>query len=126
MMVHILVVRRAKNLGYVLRDVTGDILDRHVPVDQLKVTSVKPRNRDRNYYYVEKIVNHRGQPGSYEFLVKWQNFPESENSWEPESSFLGNDSIKKYWEAVMVSAGGDNAAGDANTSVLCRSTRKRK
>ncbi len=35
------IVRRAHNGAYVLKDSTGDILDRHVPIDQIKILSSK-------------------------------------------------------------------------------------
>ena len=38
---------------------------------------------------VEKIVRHRKRrDGTFEFLTKWENCDDSENTWEPPSSFL--------------------------------------
>jgi transposase InsO family protein len=98
------VIRRARNGGYVLRDATGDILDRHVPVDQLKLVSKQPRSSDTedNIYVVRKIVDHRGQEGEWEFLVDWQGY--KEKTWEAESQFQDYDVIKKYWETTASSA----------------------
>nr|AMR36242.1 HP1D2 [Drosophila teissieri] len=38
---------------------------------------------DSQEYLVEKIVGKRFLDGRLQFLVKWQGFPEEENSWEP-------------------------------------------
>lgn len=37
-----------------------------------------------NYYEVEKILKRRGNSNGFEYLVKWENFPVSEATWEPE------------------------------------------
>jgi hypothetical protein len=90
------VVRRAQNGAYVLRDATGDILERHVPADQLKIISRSPTAND-NVYTVRKITSHRGNPGSYEYLVDWKGY--SEKTWEPETNMLDHDVVKVYWES---------------------------
>jgi hypothetical protein len=95
------VVRRAQNGAYVLRDATGDILDRHVPLDQLKIVSRKPLSLPNdqsadNIYLVRKIVDHRGQPGNYEYLVDWKG--DKQRTWEPERNILDYDCVKDYWE----------------------------
>jgi hypothetical protein len=88
------VVRRAKFGAYVLRDATGDILDRHVPVDQMKIRSKKGLGVD-NVFTVNKVVNHRGTAGNYEFLIDWKNY--KEQTWEPEGNIHDYDVVKKYW-----------------------------
>ena len=57
------IARRARNGAYVLRDVDGDILDRHVPIDQIKIVSKTSRTKDTDTYVVDKILKHRGAPG---------------------------------------------------------------
>jgi hypothetical protein len=95
------VVRRTRNGTYVLKEPsTGDLLDRHVPPDQLKLVSKKPRAVDLrdNQYEVESILSHRGPPGNYEYLVKWRHY--NERTWEPASSFLDDNVIKRYWKGT--------------------------
>ena len=75
-----------------------DILDRHVPADQLKIISRSPKITDDNIYIVRKIVKHRGEPGSYEYLVDWKGY--SEQTWEPEANILDRDVVKSYWESI--------------------------
>jgi hypothetical protein len=98
-LVHI-IVRRAHNGAYVLKDLTGDILDRHVPIDQIKVVSKTARLNDKNIHYINKILKHRGAPGSYEYLVDWYGFSSDEQSWEPQSSFLDDAIITRYWASL--------------------------
>jgi len=37
-------------------------------------------------FYIETILDHRKLRNRWEFLVKWENFPNSENTWEPYSN----------------------------------------
>jgi hypothetical protein len=78
---------------------TGDILDRHVPGDQIKLIAKFKRKLDTEQpiYQVNKIIDHRGVPGSYEYLVDWKDYSETDRSWEPESSFLDHGAIESYW-----------------------------
>jgi hypothetical protein len=91
------IARRARNGAYVLRDVDGDILDRHVPIDQMKIISKTGRAKDRNTFSVHKILDHRGSPGSYEYLVHWKDYTKSDATWEPEANFNDIHCITKYW-----------------------------
>ena len=94
------VLRRARNGAYVLKDATGDLLDRHVPPDQLKLISRTARStpRSKTIYEIESMTDHRGVPGNYEYFVKWKNYDSSQNTWEPASSFLDDAVIRKYWK----------------------------
>jgi hypothetical protein len=94
------VVRRSHNGQYVLRDATGDILDRHVPADQLKLISRKARPKDKlnQIYEVSEILDHKGTPGQYEYKVLWKGYDISESSWEPAESFLDDSTIRAYWK----------------------------
>ncbi len=37
-------------------------------------------------YIVEKIVDKRSRNGKVEYRVKWENYPETQNTWEPISN----------------------------------------
>ena len=39
-------------------------------------------------FLVENIVGHRKSRKGIEFLVKWQGYPSSENTWEPRENLL--------------------------------------
>ena len=40
------------------------------------------KKKDKEYT-VEKIVDRRIVKGKYEYLIKWEDYPDSENTWEP-------------------------------------------
>jgi hypothetical protein len=88
------IARRARNGAYVLRDGTGDILDRHVPIDQLKLLSKRQQNNN-NIYEVQHIISHRGEADNYEYEIKWKGYNEI-----TQSNFLDDGVIKKYWSTI--------------------------
>lgn len=94
------IVRRSRGGAYVLKDMSGDLLDRHVPADQMKLLSRSKRKLDIDnpVYEVDNIVSHRGAPGKYEYLVHWKDYPESDRTWEPASHFLDDTCIQDYWK----------------------------
>ena len=50
-------------------------------------------------FYIEKIMTHTGDkktPSRMEFLVKWLNYDESENSWEPWKSLRKTYQLHNY------------------------------
>ena len=94
-----IVVRRNHAGNFVLRDETGDQLDRSVPPDQLKLIAKKNTTKD-DVYEVERILQHRGAPGSYQYLVRWKTpYTEADDSWEPSSSFRDPGIMKRYWKS---------------------------
>ena len=62
------------------------------------VDPVDVDRRDHMEFFVESIVSHRGNPNrsTIEFLVKWRDYPESENSWEPYSNLRNNEILHDY------------------------------
>lgn len=100
------IVRRSRGGAYVLKDPTGDLLDRKVPPDQIKLVSKSRRHidDDRPIYTVERILSHRGSPDNYEYLVHWKDFSDDANTWEPGSSFLDHSVIKQYWQSIRNSS----------------------
>ena len=49
-------------------------------------------------YTVEHIVKHRERDGGFEFLVKWQGYNASHNSWEPQDHILDPTVLRSYAE----------------------------
>ncbi len=92
------IVRRSRNGAYVLKDAMGDILDRHVPLDHLKLLS-KQQHNNNNIYEVQSILDHKGVEGDYQYLVKWKGYEET--TWEPQPNFLDHSVIKEYWSTVQ-------------------------
>ena len=48
-------------------------------------------------YQVEMILKHRRWGWGYQYLIKWEGYPITEASWEPESAFSDNgDLLNEY------------------------------
>jgi hypothetical protein len=84
--------------AYVLKDMTGKILERKVVPDQLKRIYTPDTNQLLEpRYYVKKIVGHRLLPDqSHEYEVEWEdsNLP---NDWLKPEHFDGINLINAYW-----------------------------
>ena len=72
---------------------------------QLQVVAndeVKPVDKSNKKFIVEKIINKRKLNNRIEYLVKWQNYKDSENSWEPRTDLIKDipDMIKDYEASI--------------------------
>ena len=48
-------------------------------------------------YEIETILNHRKRGRGYQYFVKWQGYPITDASWEPEHAFSNDgDTLKIY------------------------------
>jgi len=47
-------------------------------------------------YSVEKILDKRVKQGKVEYLIKWEGYDDSENTWEPQENLDCPDIIKKF------------------------------
>jgi hypothetical protein len=68
---------------YVETEVHGENFSRPIP-DILDGEEV---------YNVEKILKHRRRGQSYQYLIKWEGYPISESSWEPEEAFSNDGNL---------------------------------
>ncbi len=64
-----------------------------------------------NFFKVEKVLDHqnRKRPGKAKkrtkrfFLIRWEGYPPSEDSWEPEENLHEcEDALAEYWRTVEV------------------------
>jgi hypothetical protein len=61
------------------------------------------------FFEVEKIVSHRkAKNNQFEYLVKWKNFSNADNTWEPADNFSEKDIITKYWSSLDSKSEGSN------------------
>ncbi|VDP02423.1 unnamed protein product [Soboliphyme baturini] len=51
---------------------------------------------DDDVFSVEEIVGKRVKNGRVEYLLKWENFPSSENTWEPADNLMCHDLIREF------------------------------
>ena len=61
-------------------------------------------------FIVERILRIRGKRPNRSFFVKWEGFPDSANSWEPEGNFAA-DGLRELLDA-------HRAAGAANVNIV--------
>lgn len=90
------VLQRTRGGSYVLQDLDGLLLPRNRAPSQLKLVARSPTTDDP-VHTVESILNHRGEHDTLQYLVKWQGYAASSNSWEPPESFVDIDVIRRYW-----------------------------
>lgn len=51
---------------------------------------------EEEVYEVEAIVGEKTVKGIKHYKVKWENYDESENTWEPEENIIDKDLIAKF------------------------------
>jgi hypothetical protein len=80
------IIKRYLNGPYQVKDRHGNILDRHIPLDQMKVLRLarsygELEKDDEDIYEVESILDERKTKKRVEFQVKWRGYDEL--TWEP-------------------------------------------
>jgi hypothetical protein len=102
------ITRKDQNGNFILKDTDGVELNRHVPPDQLKPRNKTPSPNDNDnigdidddIYEVDHIIDHRGEPGKFEYRVKWKGYPESQSTWEFAHNFMDTQCIRDYWNKI--------------------------
>ncbi|EIE88739.1 hypothetical protein RO3G_13450 [Rhizopus delemar RA 99-880] len=90
------------NGSYILVDKQNNLLSRDVPTSHLKLIAL-PSNKsaesiDDQHYEIQAIIQHKGTPGNYQYLVHWKGYDDPmDYTWEPTSSFDDRSSIETYW-----------------------------
>lgn len=99
------------NLKLAYRD--GTSFGAALPPDQLKLVAGNWWQEAQNdeVFDVEAILDHRLLPdeSQYEYLIKWEGYPPSANSWVKEEHCYCTDLVKAYWRQLTINAG-DKAA----------------
>jgi hypothetical protein len=51
-------------------------------------------------YIPERILRHRVRKGQYQYLVKWECYPDNEATWEPADQLEEDvpNLVRKFWE----------------------------
>ena len=62
----------------------------------------KESSKDDNVCNIDKILDVRMAKGKAEYLVQWDGFEDSNNTWEPRENFRGFEKcIEKFGERVQ-------------------------
>ncbi|KXN80759.1 hypothetical protein AN958_07841 [Leucoagaricus sp. SymC.cos] len=81
------------------------ILDENLERDEKRVYVESPepiQTRTGPEHVIERILNHRRKGGGYEFLVKWRDFPNSEehNEWKTTSKLQHTVALENYLKRI--------------------------
>lgn len=90
------------NGGYRLLGLDNVLVPRTVPANQLKPIkagiATVDADKEISAHEVEQVVAHKkGHKGEMEYLVKWVDSGEEENSWVPFSNFIDVECVRRYW-----------------------------
>lgn len=69
---------------YKIKDLQDQEIEGNFYTEELQ--KIEEEDLEEDEYVVEKILETRTRRGKKEVLVKWQGYPDSENSWIPESN----------------------------------------
>jgi hypothetical protein len=84
---------------YYLKDRSGAIYDRPVPIDQMKIIYRKPIEEDHDdIYQLDYIVKDRinKYTNKKQYLIKWTGYSHKDNTWEDADKITDRKTIKKY------------------------------
>lgn len=100
------VVGRTLHGPFILRDTTGAVLDRHIPLDQMKILcragdkpmKAPPVDGEESFVVEEILDDMIDENEEQQYLVKWKDYPVKDATWEPISQFDDYACIEKYWK----------------------------
>ena len=104
-----------KHGTYTVADSTGEVLDRNIPLDQLKVlptpddepisqTDKKQRKKEEApEREIESILSHReNDHGELEYLIHWKGLAKTRSTWTNENEFIDTAIIERYFRDQSV------------------------
>ncbi|CEJ00929.1 hypothetical protein RMCBS344292_14969 [Rhizopus microsporus] len=96
------VVRKTERGSYVLKGGEGILMSRNYSPEELKLISQEEIVLEDELYIIEAIIDHRGEPGNREYLVRWKNYTKEDDSWIPPENFTDPVAINQYWRRLGV------------------------
>ena len=83
---------------------------------------------DEDEYHVEKILNHIKRGKTTQYLIKWKDYPDSDNTWEKESNLNCQEKLDEYLDSIAsrgraaTQEGGDVVNPSPDTDKVTKST----
>jgi len=102
--------------AYVLVDDTGVVLNRSVVCEDLKPMDSDSESDRPAFFAIKAVLDHRGDSPSYQYLVSWHGYPDSENSWIPAEQFNDQQYIRDYWASRQSSASSASSSASSSSS----------
>ena len=94
------VVRKTAGGNYTLRDEAGLLMPRDFTPSELKSVSQDEVITQEQIYEFDGIVNHRGDPGEREYLIRWKNYTSKDDSWITVDMFTDPQHVTDYWKRL--------------------------
>lgn len=94
------VVRKTDRNNYTLKDELGLLLPREYTPSEMKLVSQDAVIAKEDIYEFDAIVDHRGEPGSREYKIRWKNYTAADDSWITADMFTDTQAIVNYWKSV--------------------------
>lgn len=95
------IIEVTTNGNYILENELKEVMYDRYPLSRLKVIEkVSDIENEEEIFHIDKILKHRAKNNDFEYLVKWKNYSNKHNSWEPKTSFLEMDAITNYWKKI--------------------------
>jgi chromobox protein 5 len=68
-----------------------------VTLDDTSIENIKKLlSKDLQQYIVEAVREYRLKDGQHQFLIKWKDYPEAQNTWEPYENLKDNIVVKDH------------------------------
>ena len=105
------VLRKNRRGTFQVKDLSGTVVHRAIPVTQLKLCGNGPlfggdgsvleaTVGEQKRYVVQSIIDDRvNEQGVTEVLVRWRGFSAADDTWEPTSSFDDGPTLANYWRS---------------------------
>lgn len=76
---------------YIIKDASGEVIR-----GSFYPQEVQAVDREEDIYQIDAILDTRRRRGRKEYLVHWQGYPSSMNSWVPESEMKELKGTRQY------------------------------
>lgn len=70
--------------------------NKNLAVEESEPENLASSSDDEEGYEVERIIAKRLNRGKTQYLLKWKNYPDTENTWEPEENIMDADMIVEF------------------------------
>ena len=102
------IARRTQHGPYMLKDDTGELYPRAVPIDQIKAlprakyseSSGQRKAEWEDTYIVNRILDHTYEDGQMWYCVEWKGWPIADATWVPDYNITDEALIVNYYDQL--------------------------